>query len=79
MLVVDDDGRTRAGGDISGATVTAKVVGEAKGPKVNIFKYRAKTRTRRNLGHRQRYSRLEISQIKLSKGRSSSRSKKSEE
>ena len=78
LLVVDDEGKARTGGEISGASVTAKVVGESKGPKLKIFKYRSKSRYRRNLGHRQRYSRLEISQIKLSKGRSS-RSKKSEE
>lgn len=79
LLLVDDDGKTRAGGDISGATVTAKVVGDARGPKVKIFKYRSKSRYRRNLGHRQPYSRIEISKIKVSKGRSTSRPKKSED
>jgi large subunit ribosomal protein L21 len=79
VLVVDDDGKARAGGDLSGAKVTAKVLGESKGPKVNIFKYQAKTRTRRNLGHRQRYSQVEISKIKVTKGRSTSKAKKSED
>ena len=79
VLVVDDDGKARAGSEVTGASVTAKVLGETKGPKVNIFTYRAKTRTRRNVGHRQRYSQIEISKIKLGRGRSSSRSKKSEE
>lgn len=77
LLVVDDKGKTRTGGaDLSGATVTAKVVGEARGPKVRIFKYRSKTRYRRRQGHRQSYSRVEIDSIDL---KGSSRSKKAEE
>ncbi len=79
VLVVDDDGKARAGSDLSGAKVTGKILGETKGPKVKIFKYQAKSRYRRNLGHRQRYSQVEISKIKLSKGRSTSKAKKSEE
>jgi ribosomal protein L21 len=56
--------------ELSKARVTAKVLGEAKGPKVEVMKYRNKTGYRRNTGHRQRYSSVQISDIKLTAGRS---------
>ena len=71
LLVVDDDGVTSSQkSDLSGARVTAKVLDEVKGPKVDIFKYRSKTRYRRHTGHRQRYTSVEIADIKLKKGSS---------
>jgi large subunit ribosomal protein L21 len=70
LLVVEDDGTTHAAKDrLSKSKVTAKVVGETKGPKVHIFKYRNKTRYRRRAGHRQRYSSVEISGIKMGGGK----------
>ena len=66
LLVVDDDGSAHAAkDDLAKAKVTAQVVGETKGPKVHIFRYRNKTRYRRRSGHRQRYSSVEISGIKM--------------
>lgn len=73
LLVVDDDGTTHAAkGALAKAKVTAKVVGEAKGPKIDVLRYRNKSRYRRHTGHRQRYSSVEIS--KISVGRRSSKS-----
>ena len=70
LLVVDDKGNTHATRDaLAKAKVTAQVVGETKGPKVQIFKYRNKTRYRRKTGHRQRYSSVEISGIKMGGGK----------
>ncbi len=64
ILVVDDDGTPRAGrSELAGAAVQAEVLGEVKGPKVEVVKYRAKTGYRRHTGHRQRYARLRISSI----------------
>ena len=66
MLVVDDDGQTHSAADaLSGATVTAKVLGEVKGDKIDIFKYKNKTGYRRRMGHRQKYTRIEITGIDL--------------
>ena len=45
------------------AKVTAKVVGEAKGPKITGFTYKNKSNQRRRWGHRQRYSTIEITGI----------------
>ncbi len=73
LLIVDDKGKARTGkSDLANARVTAKVIGESKGPKVDVVKYRNKTGYRRHNGHRQRYSDVEISDIKLTAGRKKS-------
>ena len=48
---------------VSGAKVTAEVVGKGKGKKIGIFKYKAKTRYRRRNGHRQLYTDLKVTGI----------------
>jgi large subunit ribosomal protein L21 len=68
VLVVDGDTVLAGPKALSKAKVTAKVVGEAKGPKVTGFTYKNKSNNRRRWGHRQRYSTIEITGI--SKGRS---------
>ena len=74
LLVVDDDGRAHVEkAALSSARVTGKIVEEIKGPKVRIFKYRSKSRYRRTAGHRQRYSNVEISSIKLGGRRAASK------
>ena len=47
-----------------GAKVTAKVVGDAKGPKVTGFTYKPKSNQRKRWGHRQHYATIEITGIK---------------
>lgn len=51
--------------DLDGATVTAKVVGESKGPKITGFKYKPKSNSRTRWGHRQHLVRIEITDIKV--------------
>ena len=64
LLVVDDKGNTTAGaGNLTGATVRAEVLGEEKGPKVHIYKFKNKTRYRRHTGHRQKYTSIRIAGI----------------
>ena len=48
---------------IEGAKVLANVLGDVKGDKVVVFKYKNKKRYRRRTGHRQQYTRIAISQI----------------
>ena len=69
LLVVDDEGKTHVGKDLGKAQVTAKVLGEQKGDKVKIFKYRPKTGYARHQGHRQRYTLIEIEDVSLSGSR----------
>ena len=64
LLVVDESGAAVTGGpDLAQIEVTARVLGEVKGKKINVFKYKNKTGYRRRQGHRQRYTRLEIMNI----------------
>lgn len=77
LLVVDDDGKTHVGKEIERAVVTAKLVGEQKGEKVNVFKYKNKSGYARRQGHRQLMTLLEISEVKLPARRAAA--KKAEE
>ncbi len=80
LLVVDDKGKTRSEkSDLADARVTATIVGETKGPKVNVAKYRNKTGYRRNAGHRQKYTSVQISGIKLTRARSATKTKSTNE
>jgi large subunit ribosomal protein L21 len=65
LLVVDDDGKTHVGAEAAKASVTAKPLGEKKGDKVKIFKYRPKTGYARHAGHRQQLTLLEIQDVTL--------------
>ncbi|HET6776443.1 MAG TPA: 50S ribosomal protein L21 [Actinomycetota bacterium] len=65
LLVVDDDGKTHFGKQAEGAVVTAKPVGEQKGDKVRVMKYKNKTGYSRRQGHRQLMTLLEISDVTM--------------
>jgi large subunit ribosomal protein L21 len=67
ILVVDDDGKTHFGKDLGKAVVRAKLLGEQKGEKVKVFKYRQKTGYSRKQGHRQTYTLVEIEDVSLGK------------
>ena len=63
LLIGDGDTITVGQPIVSGARVLADVVGEVKGRKIIVFKYKNKVRYRRKTGHRQRYLRLQIKEI----------------
>jgi large subunit ribosomal protein L21 len=66
LVVVNDEGETTAGRErLQNAKVTARVLGQGKAPKVDVFKYRSKVGYRRSYGHRQPYTTIEISGIEL--------------
>jgi large subunit ribosomal protein L21 len=63
VLLVDGETVLATPAELSGAKVTARVVGTEKGPKVRGFVYKAKTRQRRTWGHRQSYDVIEVTAI----------------
>jgi large subunit ribosomal protein L21 len=48
---------------VEGATVTAKVVGQGRGKKITVFKYKPKKNYHRKLGHRQPFTKVVIDGI----------------
>lgn len=66
VLVIRDEEEVMIGKPIvEGAKVLATVVGQIKGPKIVVFKYRPSTRYRLKKGHRQKYTQLMIDSIEL--------------
>lgn len=64
VLLVANDGAVTVGNPtVAGAKVNTTVVGEVKGPKLIAFRYKAKERQRRKRGHRQKFTRLQITSI----------------
>ena len=64
VLFIGDSPKSLIGNPIiEGAKVIATSLGEAKGDKVIVFKYKSKVRYRRKTGHRQIYTRLSINEI----------------
>jgi large subunit ribosomal protein L21 len=66
VLLVDGTDVTSDPSRLSGASVTAEVIGETKGPKVTIMKFKNKTGYRRRQGHRQKYTQVKVTGIKAS-------------
>jgi len=65
VLLVSDEKKSEIGAPlVKGAEVTAKVLKQDKHEKVIIFKYKAKKRYSRKIGHRQPFTEIEITGIK---------------
>ena len=63
VLVVDGDRVLATPKELEAAQVSARVVDEARGPKVTGFTYKPKTNNRRRWGHRQKYTTIEITRV----------------
>jgi large subunit ribosomal protein L21 len=63
ILVVDGSTVLSSVDDLAKVSITGNILGVTKGPKIKILKYKNKTGYRRRLGHRQRYSQVEITGI----------------
>ena len=64
VLLVADGVRVRAGTPfVSDAKVLAEIVRHGRGPKIRVFKYKNKTRSRKTRGHRQDQTTLRITKI----------------
>jgi large subunit ribosomal protein L21 len=65
LLIADGDTFNVGMPLVGGAKIAARVVGQVKGPKVIVFKYKPKKRYRVKTGHRQKYTRLQIDSISV--------------
>ena len=63
LLVVDGDRVISDPAEVGRYQVTADIVGDAAGPKINMIQYKNKTGYRRRLGHRQKYTQVRITSI----------------
>ena len=64
LMVADDDNVSVGTPAVDGASVLAEVVGQGRGKKIIVFKYKAKVRYRRKTGHRQSLTTLRITEIR---------------
>lgn len=62
-VMVVDGTEVLAGGSLGSASVSARIVDEVRGAKINGFTYKNKSNQRRRWGHRQNYSMIEITGI----------------
>ena len=66
VLAVVDGENTKIGTPVvEGAAVEAKVIKNGKGKKIVVFKYKAKKNEKSKMGHRQPYTKVEITKIAL--------------
>ena len=64
LLLVDGEKATHDAKALAKVSVTAEVVRDEKGPKIDILKYKNKTGYRKRQGHRQQLTRLKVTGIK---------------
>ncbi len=66
VMLVSDNGKVKVGNPfVKGAKIQASIVGEAKGEKVNVRKYKSKSRYRKAIGHRAQFTRVKVDKIVL--------------
>lgn len=64
VLLVSNEGQVTVGKPtVEGATVTAEVVGAAKGPKIVVFRFKRRKNVRVKRGHRQKHTEVRITSI----------------
>jgi len=63
VLAVSTDLGFKFGKDVEKATVDAKVLKNGKGKKITVFTYKPKKNEKRKMGHRQPYTKVEITKI----------------
>lgn len=65
VILISDNGKVEVGNPtIAGAKVEGKVVSNGRGKKILVYKYKAKKNERKTRGHRQDYTKVEITSIK---------------
>ena len=65
LLVMDGDKTTVGTPTVKGVVVKAKIIDDlVKGDKLRVIRYKSKKRVHKEIGHRQKYSRIEVTSIK---------------
>jgi len=64
VLMTDDGASAKIGAPTTGTKVKATYLGEKKGKKITIIRFKAKSNRDRRIGHRQRYAVIKIDSIK---------------
>jgi large subunit ribosomal protein L21 len=65
VLAIGGDAEAKIGKPkVAGASVEAEIVGEVKGDKLIVFKFRRRKRSRKKAGHRQAYTAVKITKVK---------------
>lgn len=62
-LLVADGEKLELGKPVLGELVQAKVIEQGRHKKVSVIKFKNKTRYKRNVGHKQPYTKIEITKI----------------
>ncbi len=63
LMIADGDNIKVGNPTVAGAKVEAKIVAQVKGEKIKIYKYKSKKNYHRRAGHRQPYTKVEITAI----------------
>ncbi len=63
LAVFKDEGELLAGADLGAARVTGTIVGEGRGKKVIVFKFKRKKQYKRTIGHRQDFTAVRVGEI----------------
>ena len=65
VLMIGGDGEVKVGNPVlAGAKVEGKVLAQVKGEKITVYKYKSKKNYARKAGHRQPYTKVEITAVK---------------
>ena len=80
VVLVSDDGKVQVGNPyVKGVKVEGKVISHGKGKKIIVFKMKPKKNYRRKQGHRQPYTKVEITSIKTAAKKTATKTAKADE
>lgn len=63
VIAVGSDDGIKVGSAVAGATVSAKILKNGKGKKITVMTYKSKKNEKRKMGHRQPYTKVEITAV----------------
>ena len=63
LAIFKDEGELVVGADLGNARVTATILGEGRGDKIIVFKFKRKKQYKRTIGHRQDYTAVRVADI----------------